>query len=1288
MVRHRALNVNTLDSLLYRNNKHVFDSNYSNIKSQVIINTNTHFNIGRNLCQKCNSSPIHKNFFKRNIYTSRIYNKILDSVNQDTSGITNTYFPAGSDITSSDSVLIDKYRSQLLDIRIDKHTVLTPESETHLENVKSVVLRSAADISMWLRTNRHSYIKDVDESVVQIFKEAEKFASIHGLLLGDVSVEDLKNHVNSVKSLSNLFSTQFIRKQKKKLYKDNELPLLATQQTKSDLNNESESASNEDDGKAGYSEMLNYKRQELIEKLSFSEALESAKVEASSLLDFKHPSELSSLSSTCSQWIEDISNFIKRDRDRGGNFVIPLELDEEQLATTTVKIVLQSMCFPTYTFDSKGNKGGLFKKRIQQTTSNQVLISHLAIKLGDEIGKMYNSINPVKADKESSELSIAENTIINENSCDKNNGTMDHEENYIEIRSVNIMEHLDVDVTKKNWNSSQSAAVGGYLLNALIRSCKIELDLQTAMKQYLSNYSYYYNQSVHNSGSKRTSEAPGDCNKRSSTVGESTGDSLMVSDTKGELHTLNAAAAEDKLTVTGGKINMRDNKLDLVMRFLSVIKKSRFNESLVEVEAFRHVLLRQGIKTFGVLEMRESCMLQLRDFVAKSLLSLAALPMVCKPKKWINATTGGSLLLKHNFIRGSKLNEVKVYDLEGVFDIVNRFSQVAWVINKEMLQIIKKINNDPNCIPMKQFVPYNPNLIGENDSSIDVIDSSSGNNGSGDTKLNSDQLSELSLFLRRIKIADSFINEKKLYVPLNIDFRGRMYPLSPYLNHMNDDLCRSLLLFSERRQMGERGLFWLKIHISNMFGNDKKSFEERIRWVDEHYGIIADMTKNPWGDFNQNFWAKADKPFQFYAASLELVKAMETGDPVNYRTNIPIQQDGTCNGLQHYAALGLDEEGARYVNMIDATEPQDLYSHILQVVIKKVYQDLNSAGSMGTVSPDGPLISSTDALNSGVTTTKDALNSGVTTTKDALNSGVTTTTDAVNSGVIATNHDTGSGLLTKEQDGASTVTGSGSGKKKKKKKTDGKTTVESNRKHAEMCINNNLLSRKVIKQTVMTICYGVTRIGAIDQVEAKLKDVKKVAQLPEGELRGLATYLATKILTSISSVFCRAMGIKNWLDEISLLHNQHNVPVTWISPIGLPCEQPYCLSVTRTVKTPLQAINVAKYVPGVDKRRQKLAFPPNFIHSLDAAHLMLTAKRMFAHTQSFAAVHDSFWVHPDNVDVMHRYIREEFVAMHSRPILQDLHKSVVSRLQIPFRPPPSKGSLDLKLVLGSKYFFH
>jgi hypothetical protein len=41
-------------------------------------------------------------------------------------------------------------------------------------------------------------------------------------------------------------------------------------------------------------------------------------------------------------------------------------------------------------------------------------------------------------------------------------------------------------------------------------------------------------------------------------------------------------------------------------------------------------------------------------------------------------------------------------------------------------------------------------------------------------------------------------------------------------------------------------------------------------------------------------------------------------------------QDGTCNGLQHYAALGRDYDGARHVNLVNAPNdrPQDVYAAV------------------------------------------------------------------------------------------------------------------------------------------------------------------------------------------------------------------------------------------------------------------------------------------------------------------------------------------------------------------------
>ena len=64
-------------------------------------------------------------------------------------------------------------------------------------------------------------------------------------------------------------------------------------------------------------------------------------------------------------------------------------------------------------------------------------------------------------------------------------------------------------------------------------------------------------------------------------------------------------------------------------------------------------------------------------------------------------------------------------------------------------------------------------------------------------------------------------NAQTIYFPMNLDFRGRVYPIPPHLNHLGNDLCRGLLSFARKKPLGERGLFWLKIQVANLYGNDK-----------------------------------------------------------------------------------------------------------------------------------------------------------------------------------------------------------------------------------------------------------------------------------------------------------------------------------------------------------------------------------------------------------------------------------------------------------------------------------
>lgn len=76
-------------------------------------------------------------------------------------------------------------------------------------------------------------------------------------------------------------------------------------------------------------------------------------------------------------------------------------------------------------------------------------------------------------------------------------------------------------------------------------------------------------------------------------------------------------------------------------------------------------------------------------------------------------------------------------------------------------------------------------------------------------------------FLLRLSIAQSFKNTTNLYFPHNLDFRGRVYPIPPHLNHMGADINRGLLEFAEGKALGKDGLFWLKVHVANKIGKDK-----------------------------------------------------------------------------------------------------------------------------------------------------------------------------------------------------------------------------------------------------------------------------------------------------------------------------------------------------------------------------------------------------------------------------------------------------------------------------------
>lgn len=72
------------------------------------------------------------------------------------------------------------------------------------------------------------------------------------------------------------------------------------------------------------------------------------------------------------------------------------------------------------------------------------------------------------------------------------------------------------------------------------------------------------------------------------------------------------------------------------------------------------------------------------------------------------------------------------------------------------------------------------------------------------------------------------------------------------------------------------------------------------------------------------------------ATCMEISNAIRSGDPENFISHLPVHQDGSCNGLQHYAALGRDEYGGKQVNVLPSDRPEDVYA---EVSVKSAFSD-------------------------------------------------------------------------------------------------------------------------------------------------------------------------------------------------------------------------------------------------------------------------------------------------------------------------------------------------------------
>ncbi|KAH8915897.1 DNA/RNA polymerase, partial [Atractiella rhizophila] len=126
-----------------------------------------------------------------------------------------------------------------------------------------------------------------------------------------------------------------------------------------------------------------------------------------------------------------------------------------------------------------------------------------------------------------------------------------------------------------------------------------------------------------------------------------------------------------------------------------------------------------------------------------------------------------------------------------------------------------------------------------------------------------------------------------------------------------------------------------------------------------------------------------------------------------------------------------------------------------------------------------------------------------------------------------------------------------------------------------------------------------------------------------------------KVLLSIGDLFKGASRIQQWLLHLAYLSKSVNLQkardgigmtsMKWYSPIGVGVIQPYRKDVEESYSTVIQKVALADSFQSmpVDPAPQCAALAPNFIHSLDASHMMMTALKMEESSLTFAMVHDS-----------------------------------------------------------------
>lgn len=247
-------------------------------------------------------------------------------------------------------------------------------------------------------------------------------------------------------------------------------------------------------------------------------------------------------------------------------------------------------------------------------------------------------------------------------------------------------------------------------------------------------------------------------------------------------------------------------------------------------------------------------------------------------------------------------------------------------------------------------------------------------------------------------------------------------------------------------------------------------------------------------------------------------------------------------------------------------------------------------------------------------------------------------------------------------------------------------------------VTGGSVPRSLTKRSVMILPYGGTMMACRKYIEEWLDTTDPRLEVIRLEDRREALTLVTEVVwRAIQSVVISADVAFRWIKGVAKLAAASGKPLVWTTPSGFPVFHYYAEHQVKQVKVNQEATVIKLKVPSaVNKMQineQLSGVAPNFVHSLDAAALMLCLVNLRKMgVKSATTIHDSFGTHAGRMGVLGLMIRASFAAMYQQTDpLADFREcclELVSEEDKEKMPEvPKKGDLEMEEVLTSPYFF-